>query len=75
MPYQDRFHEAVIDLSAHRVESNVRLGPNLHGNVDYDEILHVEKVALTHPRVKAELAKLQLPEGTVLNVDPWVYGI
>jgi primary-amine oxidase len=24
--------------------------------------------------VKAEIAKLQLPEGTVVISDPWIYG-
>jgi hypothetical protein len=25
--------------------------------------------------VKAEIAKLQLPEGTVVMADPWIYGM
>lgn len=56
------------------MESNVRLGPNNHGNGDYDEIIMVEKVALEHEKVKAEIAKLKLPEGTVVCADPWIYG-
>ncbi|KIV91610.1 hypothetical protein PV10_06128 [Exophiala mesophila] len=70
----ERFHEAVVDLSAGKVERNVRLGSNLHGNADYEEILLVEKNALADPGVQAALAKLQLPEGTVLCADPWIYG-
>jgi len=34
----------------------------------------VEKNALEDEGVKAELAKLQLPEGTVVCADPWIYG-
>ena len=34
----------------------------------------VEKVALEHEKVKAEIAKLKLPEGTVVCADPWIYG-
>lgn len=64
-----------MDLSAGKVESNVRLGPNQHGNGDYEEILMVEKNALEDPGVKAALAKLQLPEGTVVCADPWIYGM
>ena len=56
------------------MESNVRLGPNNHGNGDYDEIIMVEKAALEHEKVKAEIAKLKLPEGTVVCADPWIYG-
>jgi hypothetical protein len=34
----------------------------------------VEKNALENEGVKAEIAKLQLPEGTVVCADPWIYG-
>merc|ERR1712230_258220 len=70
----DRFHEAVVNLTTGQVESNVRLGPNMHGNGDYDEILQVEKNALEDEGVKEALKKLQLPEGTVVCADPWIYG-
>ncbi|OCT50369.1 Copper amine oxidase 1 [Cladophialophora carrionii] len=70
----DRFHEAVVNLSSHSVESNVRLGPNMHGNGDYDEILQVEKNALEDEKVKEAIKKLQLPEGAAVCADPWIYG-
>ena len=35
----------------------------------------VEKVALEDEGVKAELAKLGLPEGTGIISDPWIYGM
>ena len=35
----------------------------------------VEKIALEDEGVKAELAKLGLPEGTGIISDPWIYGI
>lgn len=56
------------------MESNLRLGPNVHSNADGDEIIKVEKIALEDSAVRAELAKLQLPEGTVVISDPWIYG-
>jgi len=34
----------------------------------------VEKIALEDEAVKAEIAKLKLPEGTVVISDPWIYG-
>lgn len=64
----------MVNLSQGKVESNFRLGPNVHSNADGDEIIAVEKIALEDEGVKAELAKLQLPEGTVLISDPWIYG-
>ncbi|KAF5024439.1 hypothetical protein F66182_3525 [Fusarium sp. NRRL 66182] len=70
----DIFHEAIVNLTTERVERNVKLGPNVHGNVDYDEAQRVEKLALEDPNVLAELEKLKLPEGTVVCADPWIYG-
>jgi primary-amine oxidase len=63
-----------VNLTCRTVESDVRLGPNVHSNADGSEILMVEKVALEDEGVKAEIAKLKLPEGTVVVTDPWVYG-
>jgi primary-amine oxidase len=64
----------VVDLTRGVVESNVRLGPNVHASADGTEILMVEKVALEDERVQAEIAKLKLPAGTVVIADPWIYG-
>ncbi|EHK97718.1 putative Copper amine oxidase 1 [Glarea lozoyensis 74030] len=71
----DKLHEAVVSLSAGKVESNLRLGPNVHSNADGDEIIAVERIALEDEKVQAEIKKLQLPEGTVVISDPWIYGI
>jgi hypothetical protein len=64
-----------VNLTTRTVESNVRLGPFTHPNSDGDEIVAVEKALLAHPEVQAEIAKLKLPEGTVLVADPWIYGM
>ncbi len=52
----------------------MKLGPNVHGPGDWEEILTVEKLALEDELVKAEIAKLGLPEGTAIVSDPWIYG-
>ncbi|KAL8840584.1 MAG: hypothetical protein Q9170_001270 [Blastenia crenularia] len=70
----DKFHEAVVNLSRQKVDSNVRLGPNIHGPGDAEEILAVEKAVLEDEGVRAEIAKLELPEGTAIISDPWIYG-
>ncbi|GAM82038.1 hypothetical protein ANO11243_000170 [Dothideomycetidae sp. 11243] len=70
----DKLHEAIVNLSAGTVEKNVRLGPNVHASLSYEEVITMEKIVLEHPDVKAAVAKLQLPEGTVLVCDPWPYG-
>lgn len=64
-----------MNLSTGHVERNVLLGPNFHANGDGDEILAIEKIALEDESVKAEIAKLKLPEGTVVISDPWIYGM
>lgn len=71
---KDKLHEAVVNLSEGKIESNVRLGANVHSNADGDEIIAVEKVALEDEGVKDVIAKLELPEGSVVVVDPWIYG-
>lgn len=69
-----KLYEAVVDLSEQRVEYNTLLGDNVHANLDADTIIASEKVCLEDESVKAELKKLQLPEGTVVVCDPWIYG-
>ena len=71
---EDKLHEAIVSLSRGKVESNLRLGPYVHSAADGGEIVRVEKIALEDEKVKAEIAKLQLPEGTVVISDPWIYG-
>ncbi|KAI9798825.1 MAG: hypothetical protein M1825_004998 [Sarcosagium campestre] len=70
----DKFHEAIVNLSRDVVEYNVRLGRNIHAPGDGEEIVRVEKAALGDEAVRAEIAKLQLPKGTVIISDPWIYG-
>lgn len=36
--------------------------------------MEIERIALADEGVKAEIAKLQLPEGAVVISDPWPYG-
>lgn len=72
---QDKLHEAVVNLTANKVESNVRLGPFIHAPGDGEEIIAIEKAMMEDEGVKAEIAKLQLPEGAVVVSDPWIYGM
>ncbi|OQO01168.1 hypothetical protein B0A48_13411 [Cryoendolithus antarcticus] len=70
----NQFHEAVVNLTQQVVEYNVRLGANMHAPGDGDEIFEIERVCLEDPGVQAEIAKLQLPEGSKIVIDPWIYG-
>ena len=69
-----KFHEAVVNLSTQKVERNVRLGANVHAPGDAEEILAIEQIAIEIPAVQEEIKKLQLPEGSVVICDPWIYG-
>ena len=71
---QDKLHEAIVNLDQGRVESNVRLPSNIHGPGDAQEIMAVEKLALEDEAVMQEIAKLELPKGTAIISDPWIYG-
>lgn len=64
----------MANLSSQSVEYNRRLGANIHAALDGEEILDVEQVIEKDEGVRAEIAKLQLPEGTRVVVDPWPYG-
>ncbi|POS74741.1 copper amine oxidase 1 [Diaporthe helianthi] len=70
----DKLHEAVVNLSVSKVESNVRLGPFIHAPGDGEELVEIEKAMLADPGVRAEIEKLKLPEGSVVVSDPWIYG-
>ncbi|KXT04105.1 hypothetical protein AC578_4891 [Pseudocercospora eumusae] len=70
----NKFHEAVVNLSTQQLEYNLRLGPNMHAPGDGEEIFAMERIAIADEGVQAELAKLNLPEGTKIVVDPWIYG-
>lgn len=63
-----------MDLSEQKVERNARLGPNIHSSLDGGEIISMEQDVLKNEKVKQELAKLKLPAGAVVVVDPWIYG-
>lgn len=74
----DKFFEAVVllrDQTNAVLESNVRIKEGSHGAADFTEVLKVEKLVLEDDGVQAVLAKLELPEGTVVVSDPWIYGL
>jgi hypothetical protein len=53
----------------------VRLGANIHAPGDVAEIIAMEKIALEDEKVKEAIKKLELPEGSVIISDPWIYGM
>jgi len=57
------------------VEYNVRLGANMHAPGDGEEIFAIERVCLEDQGVQDAIAKLELPEGSKVVIDPWIYGM
>ena len=72
---QDKFHEAIVNLSRRKVESNKRVGSQEHAPVSNYEILAVEQSVFKDTFVQAELKKLGLPKATKFICDPWIYGL
>lgn len=73
--FQDKFHEAIVNVTDKTVERNVRLGEQVHGSSDGGELLALEKIMFEDESVKKEIEKLQLPAGTTVVCDPWIYGL
>ncbi|KAK2744824.1 hypothetical protein FQN57_004148 [Myotisia sp. PD_48] len=67
------FMKALINADT-KVLLQVKELPHVQGPTDVDEMVEMEKVCLEHPLVKAEIEKLQLPEGVTVCTDPWIYG-
>ncbi|KAF3934741.1 hypothetical protein ABW20_dc0107216 [Dactylellina cionopaga] len=65
--------ECVINLATENIEFKTKLD-GFHSCADGEEILAIERACLEDEGVQAEIAKLKLPEGTVVLSDPWIYG-
>ena len=42
--------------------------------MDSEEIIAIEQIAIADPSVQKELAKLELPAGSKVVCDTWIYG-
>lgn len=71
----EKFFEAIVNLDTKEVESNIRLADDVHGCADSAEVALVEKLCLEDDLVKAEIEKMNLPEGIMVVCDPWMYGM
>ncbi|TGZ81241.1 hypothetical protein EX30DRAFT_363951 [Ascodesmis nigricans] len=69
-----KLYEAVVDLNKSCLVSNTRVQDGFHAWADGEEIIEAERVALSDPGVKAEIEKFELPPGTAIVSDPWIYG-
>lgn len=51
-----------------------KMGPSIHGNVDFAEVVEVEQLVMQDPDVQAEIQKLNLPEHLEVIPEPWGFG-
>ncbi|EXJ85677.1 primary-amine oxidase [Capronia coronata CBS 617.96] len=67
-------HEVIINLTKGVVESDTALDALFHPNGDYQEADEVAATAMADPGVRAEIAKLKLPDPSLVVCEPWIYG-
>jgi hypothetical protein len=51
-----------------------RLGPEVHGPLDFTEAAEVADMVVGSSQFKEAVAKLELPENTEYVVEPWMFG-
>ncbi|KAL4804661.1 copper amine oxidase [Aspergillus unguis] len=68
------FFKGLLNADKQAVIYLHELPKEVQGPVDVDEMIAIEQLCLSHPVVKAEIAKLQLPAGVTVCNDPWIYG-
>ncbi|KAL5342220.1 copper amine oxidase [Aspergillus crustosus] len=68
------FFKSLLNADTKTVIDAKELPKEIQGPVDVDELIEIEQLCLSHPAVKAEIAKLELPSGVTVCNDPWIYG-
>ncbi|KAL4750026.1 hypothetical protein BDW72DRAFT_194270 [Aspergillus terricola var. indicus] len=68
------FFKGLLNADSKSVVYAKELPREIQGPVDTDELIEIEQLCLSHPAVKAEIAKLELPPGVTVCNDPWIYG-
>ncbi|KAL4990682.1 copper amine oxidase [Aspergillus falconensis] len=68
------FFKGLLNADSKSVVYAKELPREIQGPVDTDELIEIEQLCLSHPAVKEEIAKLQLPPGVTVCNDPWIYG-
>jgi primary-amine oxidase len=68
------FYKALLNANTKSIISAKELPKDVQGPADVDEMIEMETTCLSHPAVKAEIEKLNLPQGMTVCMDPWIYG-
>lgn len=71
---QTSLWEALVSLTHKKVIKNKQLSNEFHGALDHSEMELVARLMLQDETVKDAVARLELPAGAELVVEPWMYG-
>ena len=63
-----------MNLSKGQIRETEHNNDGIHGNVDFSEVLEVEKAVMECSEVQAEIAKLMLPDHLEVIPEPWGFG-
>ncbi|KAL4963741.1 copper amine oxidase [Aspergillus stella-maris] len=62
------------NLTTNTIAHSAPADPAFHGNVDFDEVSHVEDIVMADPAVQKRIAKLRLPPHLDVMPEAWGYG-
>ena len=65
---------ATVDLDSSTLEQVDKLDEKYHGQADMNEVIEVRDRCLSHPAVRARIAKYELPANFAVVCDTWPYG-
>lgn len=68
-----QLHELIVDIDKAEVVRKEYL-EGKHSYIDTAYMQAVERACMADERVKNEIEKLKLPEGTTVVVEPWAYA-
>ncbi|PSN70859.1 hypothetical protein BS50DRAFT_659666 [Corynespora cassiicola Philippines] len=68
------FCKASVNVTAKSVIYIKEFPKHVQAPMDPEELVEMEQLCLAHPKVKEEIAKMELPSGMTVACDPWMYG-
>lgn len=66
--------EDILELASGETVKSRNLGVSTHPPATNMDMHRLEDIVMSDERVQAEIARLQLPEGAVVQPEPWPYG-
>lgn len=67
-------YKAIVNLLYRHVITAQKMPEGTVGPMLPEDVLAIENMAVNHPAVLAEMAKLKVPKGFTLRAEPWIYG-